>query len=89
MYSDPVLAFKLLDKANMEEADMKQLFSCIGEKFFPLSYEAEVPVPYRYPQLKDVEYVYIFQLKPALGSFLTCINSPERTFLWRKKLNSH
>jgi hypothetical protein len=49
-----VLAFKLLDKANMEEADMKQLFSCIGEKFFPLSYEAEVPVPT--PQLKDVEY---------------------------------
>jgi hypothetical protein len=37
MYSDPVLAFKLLDKANMEEADMKQLFSCLGEKFFPLS----------------------------------------------------
>jgi hypothetical protein len=45
MYSDPVLAFKLLDKANMEEADMKQLFSCIGEMFFPLSYEEEVPCP--------------------------------------------
>jgi hypothetical protein len=46
MYSDPVLAFKLLDKANMEEADIKQLFSCIGESFFfSVFYEEEVPYP--------------------------------------------
>jgi hypothetical protein len=62
MYSDPVLAFKLLDKANMEEADMKQLFCCLGEKKFSIILRLK---RYRIPQLKDVEYVFSFSVEAS------------------------